>query len=641
MRGGRRGSTRRRAARDGGRGRRGRDRTRRARRARTSSRRASGHARRRPPRARDRRSGARAGRGVRDATTVVITVVVVFTFEFKIATTRLVSGASQCPRAVLARRWRRFGRRRVPSRRRLVRGGRAARLLLLLWGLYQDATFEEPYTDVDYDVFTDAARFVARDASPYERTTYRYTPLLAFALLPNVLVHPAWGKVLFALFDLLAGALILRVLRAQGHRERACVAACAAWLFNPFTIAVSTRGSCESIPATLVLVALERIAAGRPAHAGLAHGAATHLRIVPVAYALPILVFLDAAYERDAAAAIAYSAAAAAAEREDPRRGRKTRPLAPARTSSPPRPREGQKKNERAPPCPSAPAFAASSFATSRRSAPSASRSTARSSSRRRTRTTLASRRQAQLFELSARVPERRRDRGDSRGAHDHGDETPARSQPQPASETASETRRRPRAARAASPLSPPPGRRSPSSPRSASSPRETSPPRSSRRSVSSPSTPSSPRSISCGISAWRLRSANALRTRGARAAREEEPEGRKTPFFPREDEDEEPPLLRAEVGGGARVRRVAGGAGGVARGGVQPEFRGAPRGFELAWLAGLGFLFANARAVAAFARALGGGGLDGDAEALDRDAAALRGDAAALHRDAPQRRTA
>ena len=311
-----------------------------------------------------------------------------------------------------------FGRRRAfPRAGVLFAAGALARLLLLLWGLYQDATFEVPYTDVDYDVFTDAARFVARDASPYERTTYRYTPLLAFALLPNVLVHPAWGKVLFALFDLLAGALILRVLRAQGHRERACVAACAAWLFNPFTIAVSTRGSCESIPATLVLVALERIAAGRPAHAGLAHGAATHLRIVPVAYALPILVFLDAAYERDAAAAIAYSAAAAAAEREDPRRGRKTRPLAPARTSSPPRPREGQKqKRKRAPPSrgSSAPRVRGVLVRDVRGARRRLLRALRRGVLRGGVRVPpLASRRQAQLLaELSARVPERRRDRG-------------------------------------------------------------------------------------------------------------------------------------------------------------------------------------------------------------------------------------
>jgi hypothetical protein len=40
----------------------------------------------------------------------------------------------------------------------LVRAAAAVRALLLVWGLVQDVVCEVPYTDVDYFVFTDAAR---------------------------------------------------------------------------------------------------------------------------------------------------------------------------------------------------------------------------------------------------------------------------------------------------------------------------------------------------------------------------------------------------------------------------------------------------------------------------------------------------
>jgi phosphatidylinositol glycan class M len=59
---------------------------------------------------------------------------------------------------------------------------------------------------------------------------------------------------LFAGGDLLAGWLVGRVLRLRGVGERAALAAAAAWLFNPFTVTVSTRGSCESLVSTLMLV---------------------------------------------------------------------------------------------------------------------------------------------------------------------------------------------------------------------------------------------------------------------------------------------------------------------------------------------------------------------------------------------------
>jgi phosphatidylinositol glycan class M len=82
--------------------------------------------------------------------------------------------------------------------------GLLARVALLTWGAWQDAQMDVKFTDIDYEVYTDAAQFMAQGGSPYERSTYRYTPLLAALLLPNVWVHRIWGKLLFSAADLLA-----------------------------------------------------------------------------------------------------------------------------------------------------------------------------------------------------------------------------------------------------------------------------------------------------------------------------------------------------------------------------------------------------------------------------------------------------
>jgi phosphatidylinositol glycan class M len=72
------------------------------------------------------------------------------------------------------------------------------RVILIVYGEWQDTHMEVRYTDVDYLVFSDAASLMANGESPYKRTTYRYSPLLAFLLTPNSFIHRSWGKFIFS-----------------------------------------------------------------------------------------------------------------------------------------------------------------------------------------------------------------------------------------------------------------------------------------------------------------------------------------------------------------------------------------------------------------------------------------------------------
>ena len=84
------------------------------------------------------------------------------------------------------------------------------------------------------------------------------------------------------------------MLRLTGVGSRDALACTAAWLFNPFTVTVSTRGSCESLVSTLMLTVLYSLMRGGLVPAAVLYGLATHLRIYPVVYALPLVLFLGA-----------------------------------------------------------------------------------------------------------------------------------------------------------------------------------------------------------------------------------------------------------------------------------------------------------------------------------------------------------
>jgi GPI mannosyltransferase 1 subunit M len=113
-----------------------------------------------------------------------------------------------------------------------------------------------------------------------------------------------FGKVVFIAADLLCGVLLHRLLTARGmHAAAAHRWVALLWLFNPFVVTITTRGSAEALVAALVLATVAALYARRVAAAGVLFGLAVQFKVYTVIYALPIFFFLDADYDHAGGAA--------------------------------------------------------------------------------------------------------------------------------------------------------------------------------------------------------------------------------------------------------------------------------------------------------------------------------------------------
>ncbi|XP_046383471.1 GPI mannosyltransferase 1 [Ischnura elegans] len=162
------------------------------------------------------------------------------------------------------------------------------RFLLVVYGEWQDNNFNVSYTDIDYHVFTDASRYMSSGESPYRRSTYRYPPILAALLLPNIWLHRCYGKVLFAVCDVIAGGLGV-MLSGCSPPSKITLFLC---LYNPLNAIISTRGSADSISSAMVISSVMAITRGYVVTAGIILALAAHLRVYPILFFLPMWLSL-------------------------------------------------------------------------------------------------------------------------------------------------------------------------------------------------------------------------------------------------------------------------------------------------------------------------------------------------------------
>lgn len=166
------------------------------------------------------------------------------------------------------------------------------RIGLILYGFIHDQIFQVKYTDVDYRVFTDGAVYMSEGRSPFLRDGYRYSPVFAFLLIPNVLLFQVFGKILFSVFDVLTGWYIHRILTRCKVSDSLAVQCAMIWLYNPLPLVVSTRGSSDSIVTWLLMALVLLLVEDKMKSAGFVLGIVCHVKIFPIVYVPIIYLYL-------------------------------------------------------------------------------------------------------------------------------------------------------------------------------------------------------------------------------------------------------------------------------------------------------------------------------------------------------------
>ena len=151
------------------------------------------------------------------------------------------------------------------------------------------------YTDIDYHVFSDGAKELLLGKNPYERETYRYTPILAFLMTPNIFFYYSFGKFLLSTIDVIVGFLIEKLLIVQNNKnsnDEKFVYNSLFYLYNPIIIVICTRGSADCIITCLVVLCLLLLEMKYYLLSAFVYGFAVHFKIYPIIYAPAIYLYL-------------------------------------------------------------------------------------------------------------------------------------------------------------------------------------------------------------------------------------------------------------------------------------------------------------------------------------------------------------
>lgn len=181
----------------------------------------------------------------------------------------------------------------IKTPERLLTYAFATRVVLLIYGIVHDLFVNHiKYTDIDYHVFTNGSKALLEGSSPYKDVEYRYPPLVGLFFLPNLMLNENIGKVLLISTDLVAARLLYMLNVYQGTNRNNSKFYLTLWLFNPITLAISTRGSFEPILISFILLCIYFLASENYVFSGLLYGLSIHIKLYPIIYALSLYFYI-------------------------------------------------------------------------------------------------------------------------------------------------------------------------------------------------------------------------------------------------------------------------------------------------------------------------------------------------------------
>ena len=135
----------------------------------------------------------------------------------------------------------------APIRKTVIFGFTIRLALILFFSTYQNIQEHAlVFTDIDYKVYSDATLY----QTPYQRHTYRYTPIISYLMSFNYTVHESIGKIIFSIFDCIAMIFLYEILKRynsdskKSYSLRTAATITKIYAYNPLFIYLTARGSC-------------------------------------------------------------------------------------------------------------------------------------------------------------------------------------------------------------------------------------------------------------------------------------------------------------------------------------------------------------------------------------------------------------